>query len=168
MDASFVQVVGDVGRLHSHVGDVDGAGEQEEDGQAWQQQAESHRYGYIQLSGGGEKREVRPWKKLMSSNPVMLPGSQWVLSCRQTSQFTLKTKHSVWTHVLLGRSRWSLYGIRATSWFSCPVGRTKNKWNYWNGVRFPLMLNNGQLLKGMVQPKLKRHHCVDVDTGDIF
>lgn len=57
IDASFVQVVGDVGRLHSHVGDVDGAGEQEEDGQAWQKQAENHRYGYIELSGGMEKKE---------------------------------------------------------------------------------------------------------------
>lgn len=42
------------------------------------------------------------------------------------------------THVLLGRSRWSLYGIRATSWFSCPVGRARSKIRRGNFVGFRL------------------------------
>ena len=60
IDNSSVLVVGDVGGLHPYVGDVNGAGEQEEDSQARQQQAECHRYGDIEFSAGDRKREVRP------------------------------------------------------------------------------------------------------------
>lgn len=55
----FVSVVGDVGGLHSHVGDVDGAREEEEDGQAGQQQAQSDRYRDVQLSAGDGKQNLK-------------------------------------------------------------------------------------------------------------
>lgn len=41
-DDTFIQVVGDVGRLHPHIGHIDGAREQKENSQAGQQQAQSH------------------------------------------------------------------------------------------------------------------------------
>lgn len=64
IDDPFVHVVGDVGALHAHVGDVNGAREQEENGQAGQQQAEHHRYCHVQLPGGETKRELRPSRRV--------------------------------------------------------------------------------------------------------
>lgn len=42
IDDPSVKVIGDVGRLHSHIGDINGAREQEEHRQARQQQAKGH------------------------------------------------------------------------------------------------------------------------------
>lgn len=48
-------VVADHHRLDAHVGDVDGAREEEEDGQSAQQQAQQHRRSDVQLPAGGAK-----------------------------------------------------------------------------------------------------------------
>lgn len=51
IDNLLLRVVGHVGRLHPDVGDVDGAGKEEEDSQARQQQAESHRDAHVEFPG---------------------------------------------------------------------------------------------------------------------
>lgn len=59
VDDPLVLVVGDVGRLHAHVGDVDGAREEEEHRQAGQQQAERHGDRDVQLPARRRRRVRR-------------------------------------------------------------------------------------------------------------
>lgn len=58
-------VIADQHRLDAHVGDVDGAREEEEDGQAAQQQAQQHRRSDVQLPAGGARflssQVLTPW-----------------------------------------------------------------------------------------------------------
>lgn len=49
--AALVFVVADQNRLDAYVGDVDGAREEEEDGEAGEQQAQQHRGRHVQLPG---------------------------------------------------------------------------------------------------------------------
>lgn len=60
IDDPSLLVVRDEGRLHPHVGDVNRAREEEENSQAWQQQAEDNGYGDVELSARRGNREVRP------------------------------------------------------------------------------------------------------------
>lgn len=50
---SLLLVIADHHRLDAHVGDIDGAREEEEDGQPAQQQAQQHRRSNVQLPAGG-------------------------------------------------------------------------------------------------------------------
>lgn len=59
IDNSLLLIIGNVGRLDSNVRDIDGAREEEENGEAGQQEAESHRYGDVKLPGGEKKQVVR-------------------------------------------------------------------------------------------------------------
>lgn len=59
IDNSLLMIIGNVGRLHPNVGDIDGAGEQKENGEARQEQTQGHRYGDIQLPGGGRGKEKK-------------------------------------------------------------------------------------------------------------
>lgn len=50
-------------------------------------------------------------------------------------------------------------------------GENKTQMKLLDGAKFPLTLNNGQLPKGTVHPKLKHHPFSshhDVDVDDIF
>ncbi len=87
---SFVQIIGHVGRLHSHVGDINGAGEQEENSQARQQQAKGHWYRDIELSGGEKKQK---WDAETSFWLQSLLCYCWVSSCRRLTRF-ISTKSS--------------------------------------------------------------------------